>query len=71
MIVWFEVDDLFVHFDWNLHPTGIQRVALAIMQAAHARQGDRIAFCSFRDGDYDIYTVRPDGSDVRKLTNSP
>ena len=45
MIVWFEVDDLFVHFDWNLHPTGIQRVALAIMRAAQARDGDRVAFC--------------------------
>ena len=28
------------------------------------------AFCSFRDGDYDIYTMRSDGSDVRKLTSS-
>jgi TolB protein len=33
-------------------------------------RGDRIAFCSFRDTDYDIYTIRTDGSDVRKLTNS-
>ena len=33
-------------------------------------RGDLIAFCSFRDGDFDIYTVRPDGSQVRKLTNS-
>jgi Tol biopolymer transport system component len=33
-------------------------------------RGDRIAFCSFRDGDFDIYTVRPDGSELRKLTNS-
>jgi Tol biopolymer transport system component len=23
-----------------------------------------------RDGDFDIYTVRPDGTEVRKLTNS-
>jgi len=33
-------------------------------------RGDRIAFCSFRDGDYDIYTMLPNGSAVRKLTNS-
>jgi Tol biopolymer transport system component len=33
-------------------------------------RGDRIAFCSFRDGDFDIYTVRPGGSELRKLTNS-
>ena len=33
-------------------------------------RGDRIAFCSFRGGDFDIYTIRTDGSDVLKLTNS-
>jgi len=33
-------------------------------------RGDQIAFCSFRDGDFDIYTMRTDGSEVRKLTNS-
>ena len=33
-------------------------------------RGDLIAFCSFRDGDFDIYTMRTDGSEVRKLTNS-
>jgi Tol biopolymer transport system component len=26
-------------------------------------RGDRIAFCSSRDGDFDIYTIRPDGSE--------
>ena len=33
-------------------------------------RGDLIAFCSFRDGDFDIYTMRTDGSEVRKLTDS-
>ena len=33
-------------------------------------RGNVIAFCSFRDGDFDIYTMRTDGSDVRKLTSS-
>ena len=33
-------------------------------------RGDQIVFCSFRDGDFDIYTMRTDGSEVRKLTNS-
>ena len=33
-------------------------------------RGDLISFCSFRDGDFDIYTIRPDGSGVIKLTNS-
>ena len=30
--------------------------------------GRRIAFESNRDGDWDIYTMRPDGTDVRQLT---
>jgi Tol biopolymer transport system component len=33
-------------------------------------RGDHIAFCSFRDGDFDIYTIKTDGTDMRKLTNS-
>jgi Tol biopolymer transport system component len=32
--------------------------------------GNRIAFCSFRSGDFDIYTIRPDGSEIRHLTDS-
>jgi Tol biopolymer transport system component len=30
-----------------------------------------IAFTSLRDGDMDIYTMKGDGSDVRRLTSSP
>jgi Tol biopolymer transport system component len=33
--------------------------------------GDRIAFTSNRDGDYEIYTVRPDGRSLVRLTSSP
>jgi Tol biopolymer transport system component len=33
-------------------------------------KGDRIAFTSDRDGDYEIYTIRTDGSDLRRLTHS-
>lgn len=33
--------------------------------------GDRIAFSRLADGDFDIYTMRPDGSDVRQLTRAP
>lgn len=28
----------------------------------------RIAFTSFRSGSYDVYTVRPDGSGLRRVT---
>ena len=30
--------------------------------------GTRIAFASARDGDFEIYTMRSDGTDVRQLT---
>ena len=33
--------------------------------------GNLIAFTSYRDGDYEIYTIKPDGTDLRRLTNSP
>jgi len=35
--------------------------------------GDRIVFTSKRDpsGDYDLYTIRPDGTDLRRLTSVP
>lgn len=31
---------------------------------------ERIAFASSRDGDFEIYSMRPDGSDVRQLTRN-
>src|SRR4029434_7613840 len=31
-------------------------------------KGDRIAFTSDRDGDYEIYTIRPDGTELRRLS---
>jgi len=34
-------------------------------------KGDRIAFTRFHDGDYEIFTVNIDGTDVRQLTNQP
>lgn len=33
--------------------------------------GDRILFTSDRDGGFDLYTVRPDGTDVQRLTRAP
>jgi Tol biopolymer transport system component len=38
--------------------------------SAWSPRGDLIAFTSFRDGDFEIYTIRPDGSGIRKLTNT-
>lgn len=33
--------------------------------------GRRIVFASMRDGDWEIYTMAPDGTDPRRLTHSP
>jgi TolB protein len=38
---------------------------------AWSPKGDRIAFVSDRDGDYEIYSIRPDGTDLRRLTRTP
>jgi Tol biopolymer transport system component len=32
--------------------------------------GDRIAFNRLAGGNFDIYTIRPDGTDLRRLTNA-
>jgi Tol biopolymer transport system component len=32
-------------------------------------RGDHILFTSFRTGDFEIWTIRPDGSDLRQLTH--
>jgi Tol biopolymer transport system component len=34
-------------------------------------KGDVIMFTSDRDGDFELYTIRPDGSGLRRLTNAP
>lgn len=34
-------------------------------------KGDAIMFTSDRDGDFELYTIRPDGTGLRRLTNSP
>jgi TolB protein len=33
-------------------------------------RGDRIAFAGFETGDFEIYTIRPDGSALRQLTHT-
>ncbi len=38
-------------------------------EATFSPVGDRIVFTSTRDGDLDLYSMAPDGSDVRRLTD--
>lgn len=40
-------------------------------EAAAASDPGRIAFQSDRDGNLEIYSMAPDGTDVRRLTDSP
>ncbi len=35
-----------------------------------SRHGDRIAFTRLKNNEFDIYTIHPDGSDLRQLTHS-
>jgi TolB protein len=37
---------------------------------AWSPKGDLIEFTSFRDGDFEIYTIQPDGSNVKRLTRT-
>jgi TolB protein len=37
---------------------------------AWSPQGDRIAFSGFGSGDFEIYTIRPDGTGLRQLTHT-
>ena len=32
---------------------------------------ERIAFAAYRNGQWDIYSLKPDGSDPRQITNDP
>jgi Tol biopolymer transport system component len=38
---------------------------------AWSPKGDEIAFASDRDGDWEIYAIRPDGTGVRRITHIP
>lgn len=38
---------------------------------AWSPQGDRIAFTRFSERDSELYTVKPDGTDARRVTNEP
>jgi Tol biopolymer transport system component len=34
-------------------------------------KGDLIAFTSKQDGNFDIYTIKPDGTDLKRITTDP
>ena len=50
--------------NWILYP-------LFLLWFSCVAQEERIVFSSARNGNLDIYSIRPDGSDLRQLTNHP
>ena len=40
-------------------------------EGAFSKDGEKIAFCSTRDGDPDIYLMNADGTDVKQITDAP
>ena len=41
------------------------------MRPAWSPDGRQLAFTSMRDGNYEIYAMNSDGSNLRRLTNHP
>ncbi|MFQ5704438.1 MAG: DPP IV N-terminal domain-containing protein [Gemmatimonadales bacterium] len=61
---------------WTLPSGGgearrISDIVSDIRQPAWSPDGSRIAFQSFRDGNWHIWTMAPDGTDLRQLTRGP
>jgi Tol biopolymer transport system component len=49
----------------------LSRHTAADWQPAWSPDGMRVAFSSYRDGNWEIYAVRADGTDMARLTNDP
>jgi hypothetical protein len=49
----------------------LSRHTAADWQPAWSPDGTRVAFSSYRDGNWEIYAVRADGKDMVRLTNDP
>ena len=49
---------------------GVVALALFAAGCSDGGSGDRIAFSSDRDGDWEIFVMNADGTDVRQLTDN-
>ncbi|MFK8907283.1 amidohydrolase family protein [Streptomyces sp. YS-3] len=49
-----------------LTPAGLEP-----LRPVHSPDGSLIAFCAYQGGGYHVWTMRPDGSDVRRRTDGP
>ncbi|MEV3987865.1 amidohydrolase family protein [Streptomyces sp. NPDC049837] len=64
------------HVLWSLPRTGGTAVALTPAELepnrpVYSPDGSLIAFCAYQDGAFHVWTMRPDGSDVRRRTDGP
>ncbi|WP_369251634.1 amidohydrolase family protein [Streptomyces sp. R41] len=61
---------------WSLPRTGGRAVPLTPAdlepnRPTHSPDGKLIAFCAYRGGGFHVWTMRPDGSDLRRRTDGP
>ncbi|MFD5747317.1 amidohydrolase family protein [Streptomyces sp. NPDC127033] len=61
---------------WSVPRTGGKAVPLTPAglephRPVHSPDGTLLAFCAFQGGGYHLWTMRPDGSDVRQRTEGP
>jgi Tol biopolymer transport system component len=61
---------------WSLPRTGGKAVPLTPAglepnRPTHSPDGELIAFCAYKGGGFHLWTMRPDGSDLRQRTDGP
>ncbi|HKE02183.1 MAG TPA: hypothetical protein VKE69_14290 [Planctomycetota bacterium] len=54
----------------NADGTGDRTTIDRALWVTFSPRGDRLAFSSMRDGNWEIYTAAPDGTDVRRVTDN-
>lgn len=64
------------HVLWSLPREGgtavpLTPAALEPGRPVHSPDGSLVAFCAYQGGAYHVWTMRPDGSDVRRRTDGP
>ncbi|MGA4862652.1 amidohydrolase family protein [Streptomyces lavendulocolor] len=64
------------HVLWSVPRAGGAAVALTPAplepnRPVHSPDGSLVAFCAYRGGGFHIWTMRPDGSDLRRRTDGP
>jgi TolB protein len=64
-------DDVLLRRRDGSHPVNLTRDAAADGWPTWTPDGARIVYASRRDGPFALYSMRPDGSDVRRITSPP